>query len=472
MRAFLDYSFNHNPFDISGNKNIKGFSSAEREHFIHRLPIFKLDDVAFFKCPYCNEDIHPRAAHVDHIIPYAVYARYKVLTENEKSVKKILEDAETDENNFILCCQSCNTKKSDTLNRALIITGQDHTRNTPAEDKFIRSAKIIDEINHTMPPHQSMYCKIGHYWSGGRDYTTQGDIMDFLTSQRLHFKSYEDKRPLYPLEAVSWLAEFVSVKVNIDYTYSLRVSTRSYKYDDRDSLYDITMLADSAPEIHSQMIENVALKVNFPSQSRLKRLIETEQEIQKRDKRISTDGEIPLSGMALRIHLGEQQVMSEPQKGYLALGCYYCLGIYPESAFHLDHIKPSSLNEVQYHDGNNLLAVCLGCNTKKQHKKLSLRLLEELIEERKSWSKYLIGIESAQNLGFSSQISADEYAAYGQVKVLHHHFSGTDLSYLDKVIPKLDEWMEAIRNGRQATAVSFTYRPPTIEIEDPDDQTT
>lgn len=90
--------------------------------------------------------------------------------------------------------------------------------------------------------------------------------------------------------------------------------------------------------------------------------------------------------------------------------CFYCYGLFNESTFDVDHIRPKTrlgvLTKNKYNDPQNLLPVCATCNRSKGNELLSSTMLQNLVQARVAAG--LPGIESATNLVVGEGINAEE----------------------------------------------------------------
>ena len=92
--------------------------------------------------------------------------------------------------------------------------------------------------------------------------------------------------------------------------------------------------------------------------------------------------------------------------------CWYCLGLYRDVAFQIDHIIPQSGRKKHtrqsYNKAENLIAVCRTCNTSKGKKKLTRSLLNECIKKRQTSYFPLPGVENITDLiGISKNQDAE-----------------------------------------------------------------
>ncbi|MBN9888855.1 HNH endonuclease [Salipiger abyssi] len=95
----------------------------------------------------------------------------------------------------------------------------------------------------------------------------------------------------------------------------------------------------------------------------------------------------------LRNQIGEAQVQElqdaykQPvtQKKDLRI-CLYCLGLFMDTAFQIEHIKAIRRSATKYFDkkeyNDNLIAICRSCNGSRNSRALTLGLLQDLIDER------------------------------------------------------------------------------------------
>lgn len=481
---------------------IKGFSSYMRAYHIKKLPILEAkSEVRMVNCPYCFNNVTLESCRIDHVIPVNIFTRYLVLNyvveqvkngatdlhayKNDKKNKKLnesgvpslsfnesehydslsKESTEGDNehlskrgvlrNNFakqriidrgnneyfnlLLCCQACNSSKSNNLDidKSLAISEIYARKNgNPILECKIKSIRMVLHKILKLKDHHL------HYVMENKKATGLGP--SFLFDPIKNFDKLPTKEfiPFYCSDAINkanmeeslsnpgeFLVPFKTITVGKRKTVKRRYSSLGINSPEINALEDLekrkktpeggvqisTRSATGSQDITSLSEEDYNMRLiteyllfydneitdneraAFKEKKLIKSLEYFDNSLGKHpqgngvdfsvvDYEISNKSTIEIESENLKdlIHAKvlflKSQITTTGEQTFNGKLCLYCMGVYEEAAFELDHIKPASkisgtATIEKYNDLTNIVAVCKTCNTTKNSDYLSNNFL-------------------------------------------------------------------------------------------------
>ncbi|MCX8964392.1 HNH endonuclease [Erwinia psidii] len=431
-----------------------GFSSSMRAYQLKKLPDMTVKaEVSMVICPYCLNHVTLESCRADHVIPYKVYLRYQAYRQAMNNVEKNVNDSsmtdiiknnlvshsvnltaisESKKNkktpfseiekksyndfaNLLLCCQQCNSTKSNTMN----ITGAlqvsmnyaNHLRQKSLYFKIRNILSMLEEIF-------SCNTKIKSYILTDRQ--LEGVSVNFIDyikktdpEKRKPFKPRYNLNPtLDGFDINSLILEHFPEKEEV-VTKRARdedlIQNTAYDTEYKKIKSDIAPEENAKPEnvvtdkpqnnksINSLLLHQELLgfekyiinnnRINFSDAPLLKyyyHFRQLESEFYSREKTDLVSYKKP-TGIdtgadnsdedPIKMLLLECQMTVRSTQIFKGKPCIYCYGVYEASSFDIDHIKPSKkIHKGQFidkerikrnNDLKNLIAVCKTCNTTK-----------------------------------------------------------------------------------------------------------
>ncbi|MFM0198577.1 HNH endonuclease signature motif containing protein [Paraburkholderia fungorum] len=311
---FYGYELKAFPTQHAELKQASGFAPDVRSWFLGTLPEFTISkEVKLTICPWCFGEAGPRSTQIDHVVPKAVYLRYRLFRERESLIalmeehdkshsdrvsrlRAFLEGCLQDQKNLVACCTPCNNRKRNTLLPLWKIANADETLGKDSED-FRGKMKWVSSI-----------------------------LLDLHTPRATEYEK----------QVISYM--------RFGPGFSSGMKTRN-------SESGLSEYFEQAEYILSGWL---AVGSAFPNT-------------------------LPL--VADEVLNGQSAVWSD---GYTGKLCFYCLGVYQDHAFQIDHIvaQKKEMTVLTNNKDKNLIPVCRRCNATKSDGRLTLAFLLNRIGER------------------------------------------------------------------------------------------
>lgn len=507
---------------------LKGFSPYMRAYHLKKVPVLKtVAEVNMITCPYCFSDVTLESCRVDHVIPVQVYTRYLHLLLAEKKagegaqdlkalqterlkvigktlprseeiltsgyiqalIKKTQDDYVTVDSlsgeirrsfsrhhlverghneyfNLLLCCHTCNSKKSNALNIDNVLMVSEayaNKKNARALAFKISSIrKVLNKIEN-LSKRDFFYVTESPEAVGMNAYFTGEGKTDPSTKATSSFKPFYSKYVIDDPDILSLIKKSADIndKRNRIHPYSPpedeNVTEKEgeepeikpgKRHTRGDTIREASLSAEAETPVSEAVREYLKLISNeFENSKRsglsasyidkslknfnslfnehltgdgadfsiIKESLEKSTELKDEGTKIKDEGtvikdegaEIEDKGMEIedegterkgdgtelkndapqeKVHIKKSllkhQITTSGVKTFHGKICLYCLGVYEESAFELDHIKPVSahkhvLSAGLYNDVINIVAVCKTCNTSKGPRPLTTDFLSE-----------------------------------------------------------------------------------------------
>lgn len=464
----------------------RGFSELMREHQLKKLPDMSVtaDNKTLIVCPYCFKNVTLEFCRVDHVIPCKIYFRYlgylaamkeaeshsAVIGNPEKyshylekkegyftrkktmisvrsdtlagvDIRKIKAKAYNDYQNLLLCCNNCNSKKSNKINidKALYAAEKNEEKigNNFMAKKIRNIREILNHINSLgvqatmyitkIPRHPGaspfLHGEIKRNTSSDDTVDTLEFKPDYLDKDDSLFNSYPlakdllSKRPHGrfeysedPLESKlrKNLKVEGKIKAGDDFTkknqqeedyqrkleeLELRKKLRepimkallkaceTYFNDDR-SPFSLKAVKEYYSQYHSALIKN--------------------PDHHQPETDVTDSTVLDIDDPKVKQFLLEKHSTVKGKLEFKGKVCFYCFGVYESGAMELDHInpksklhaddKPTGSNIKKTNELKNLVAVCKGCNASK-----SARILIESDKLEKKGAFFYDKINKAIN---------------------------------------------------------------------------
>lgn len=453
---------------------ISGFDKLVRRWHMSYLPeLTATGKITMINCPYCLKDVTLRSCRIDHVIPWKIYVRYQIYLKAIKKADEYLAEFDdvgdtisnqmtgkgqryklddvlpehiikvkglgdlikryfNDRNNMLLCCNKCNSAKSNKIIPLSRLRAAERKVSAPKNAAAAEKIKNIQNVLEAMLKTDVKYMKfiIDGVFAAGVSISKAPEIDYFesegenkeairVTLRRMvkrvkGITSPDEQLRLHKHKLLDMPVFQQAAEIN---------AKRRIKYDD-DSVKDA--------ENKSKFIDIYLEQANkmFEDYKRASLDYKGDQKANagtKRDKTSAvSNAAIPvtqdnktdtvlvdmfadkskiLEDSHIKYALMNYQALNTNKITFKGKLCFYCLGIYEPFCFELDHInsaikkstpnastsnKISSFNQI-----DNIIPVCKICNTKKGVKILDKTLLASFLKQRQDEGKYHFGVEHA-----------------------------------------------------------------------------
>ncbi len=327
-----------------------GFPGTVRRFHLDRLPQFT-GAITGVVCAYCGT-LHPSlACEVDHIIPIAIYCKYHLMALYEQKQRMVPPQEinaldrdlfAADLTNLILACKACNQAKRMVMPNIPFVHFPDAVLSAhQAMDRVFQSASIddvargrllqkvqtnrehlnnIDRMSRTRASGNRGLYVLGHYGVPGRSSARLADAAGAAAAAAAPAPDPVDVQ----ISAVQFIVAGIKRPPNVTHIRALLAMDQAY--------VDKTAAAGAAAGAGAGAAGAAAAAA------------------------AATPTDEPL-----RV-------------------CHYCLGLYRDQFFELDHIQPRQKgvhDERVYNDPTNIIPVCSTCNGSKAERALTSDWLDE-----------------------------------------------------------------------------------------------